>query len=89
MYLPNQIDGFLHDQDLHIERGDIMLLFTDGITEATNKKGEMFGQVKLEQTLDQYADLPVSRIVEKVINEVNNFQREQADDMTVVVIKKN
>ena len=48
----------------------------------------MYGQVRLEQTLDQYADLPITNILRKIINEVNAFQEEQLDDMTLVIIKK-
>ncbi|TFG99355.1 MAG: LacI family transcriptional regulator, partial [Calditrichales bacterium] len=87
--ISDDIDLFQNDQAVSIQHGDIMVLFTDGITEATNKKGEMFGQARLEQTLDQYADLPVGKIVEKFIQEVEKFQKEQQDDMTIVVIKKN
>jgi sigma-B regulation protein RsbU (phosphoserine phosphatase) len=63
-------------------------MYTDGITEATNKEGELFGQVRLEQMLNRYADLPVRKLRDKIINEVMSFQEEQLDDMTLVVIKK-
>jgi serine phosphatase RsbU (regulator of sigma subunit) len=63
-------------------------LFTDGITEAENKEGEMFSQVKLELALNKYADLPVRKLRDKLIEEVMQHQKEQLDDMTLVVIKK-
>lgn len=86
--IAKKIGHFQKDQKVQINEGDIILLYTDGITEATNKKGEMFGQTRLEQTLDQYADLPINKILDKIIREVNNFQEEQADDMTLLIIKK-
>ena len=73
---------------MDINAGDIVLLFTDGITEATNKAGEMYSQVRLEQALNKYADLPVGKLRDKIIEEVKSFQEEQQDDMTLVVIKK-
>ncbi len=76
------------DLKVPIANGDVIMLYTDGITEAMNKKGEMFGQVHLEQILDQYADLPVNKIIGKIIKEVNNFQTEQLDDMTLLILKK-
>ena len=86
--IAEKIGHFQKDQKVQINDGDIIMLFTDGITEATNKKGEMFGQMRLEQLLDQYADLPINKILEKIIKEVNRFQEEQLDDMTILIIKK-
>jgi len=86
--IAEKIGSFQKDHKVQINDGDIIMLFTDGITEATNKKGEMFGQIRLEQFLDQYADLPIGKISEKIIKEVNNFQEEQLDDMTILIIKK-
>ena len=42
----------------------------------------------IEQALDQFADLPINKILEKIINEVNSFQEDQLDDMTLVIFKK-
>lgn len=78
----------LQDFTIEINSGDIVLLFTDGITEATNEDGEMFGQVRLEQILNKYADLPVSKLRNKIVSEIMAYQKEQLDDMTLVVIKK-
>lgn len=76
------------DHRLKIHSGDIILLFSDGITEAFNEKDEMFGQERLEQLLNHYADLPVSKIVSKIVEEVQRYQVEQLDDMTIVVLRK-
>ena len=86
--IAEKIGHYQKDKKVPLAGGDIMLLYTDGITEATNKHGEMFGQIRLEQALDQYADLPINKILEKILNEVNAFQEEQLDDMTLVIIKK-
>ena len=73
---------------MHLDKDDLILLFTDGITEAENGNGEMYGQDRLDNALHQFADLPVSKILEKIMSEVNEFQKEQSDDMTLVVIRK-
>lgn len=86
--IAKKIGHFQKDQKVELQDGDIIMLYTDGITEASNKKGEMFGQARLEQTLDQYADLPINRLVDKIIGEVNAFQEDQSDDMTLLIIKK-
>lgn len=86
--IDENIGQYLNDFPVTIEEGDLILLFTDGITEATNRNGEMYGQVRLEQALNEYADLPVRKILDRVIKDVTVFQEEQLDDMTLVVIKK-
>lgn len=86
--IADKINQSQKDISIELKDGDIILLYTDGITEATNKSGKMYGQERLEQALDQYADLPINKIRDKIMAEVNTFQEEQQDDMTVVVIKK-
>ena len=86
--IADEISGIVEDQSVNIGLGDIVLLFTDGITEATGPGGEIFGQKRLEQALSQFADLPVSKLLEKIIEQVNNYQEEQNDDMTLVVMER-
>jgi len=86
--ITDHIERHLTDVTRKIDVGDIVMLFTDGITEATNGEGEMFGQDRLEQTLNQYADLPVVKLRDRILESVKEFQEEQFDDMTLVIIKK-
>jgi sigma-B regulation protein RsbU (phosphoserine phosphatase) len=86
--ITDDIKDSLPELTIKINTGDIVLLFTDGITEAANAEGEMFSQVRLEQALNKYADLPVGKLRDKIIEEVMYYQEEQLDDMTLVVIKK-
>ncbi len=86
--ISDDIGKYLKDITVKMNNGDIVLLFTDGITEATDKNGEMYGQAGLENALNQYADLPVGKLLDKIIKEVKAFQEEQSDDMTLVVIRK-
>ncbi len=88
MGITDDIDKYIEDAAVRIDKDDLVLLFTDGITETMNDKGEMFGQDRLENALHQFADLPVNKILEKIMSEVNAFQKEQLDDMTLVVIRK-
>ncbi|MFC1619726.1 PP2C family protein-serine/threonine phosphatase [Candidatus Neomarinimicrobiota bacterium] len=79
---------YLEDIEIQFTPGDILLLFTDGITEATAEDGEMYGQARLEQALNRYADFPVGKLLDKIMQDVQAFQGEQLDDMTLVVMKK-
>lgn len=86
--IADDIGDYMKDQTVDIEDGDLIVLFTDGITEAENTAGEMYGQMRLENALNEYADLPVGTILEKIITDVNEYQQEQLDDMTLIVIRK-
>lgn len=86
--ISDDIGKYLENKTINFSPGDIILLFTDGITEATNQAGEMYGQVRLEQALNQYADLPIGKLMNNVIKEVERFQAEQLDDITLIVMKK-
>ena len=86
--ITEDIKNSTQELTLNINAGDIVLLFTDGITEAANSKGDMFSQDRLEQALNRYADLPVRKLRDKIIEEVTTFQEKQADDITLVVVKK-
>jgi serine phosphatase RsbU (regulator of sigma subunit) len=70
--------------------GDMVVLFTDGITESRNKNGEEFGEKGLVQLLRKNVKQPAAKIVGKVCDEVSTFTSgvPQMDDMTFIVIKR-
>jgi serine phosphatase RsbU (regulator of sigma subunit) len=84
----DDIVEYLKDVAIELEDDDIILLFTDGITEAANADGEMFGDERLEALLNDYSELPVDEIVSKIIGTVMLFQDTMNDDMTLVVARK-
>jgi phosphoserine phosphatase RsbU/P len=84
----DDIGEYLSDTTVPVEDGDIVLLFTDGVTEAANRAGEMWGQESLERALDRYAHLPVAEIVASIIVEVRQHMDEQTDDITLLALKR-
>jgi sigma-B regulation protein RsbU (phosphoserine phosphatase) len=75
--------------EIALSRGDILVLYTDGMTEAMNDKGEMFGEAKLIELLNNKYHLSAKQICEETVMEVKDFQigMEQFDDMTMFVLK--
>ena len=74
-----------------LEAGDRLLVYTDGLVEAVNARGEAFGEAKLGEFITTYQDLPAEQFAERLLDEVlgwpkNGSTRAQADDITVVVI---
>jgi phosphoserine phosphatase RsbU/P len=84
----DDLAGKLSDMTVEIAEGDAVLLFTDGITEAMNAAGEMFGQDRLGMVLQRHGQLEAEQIVLAVLSEVEGFQAQQADDITLLVLKR-
>ncbi len=86
--------GFLADQEYSqmprmIDPGDLLLLYTDGVTEVFNEADDMFGEDRVHEVIRQHRELPAKQIQEKIIDEVVRFTPDGTlqDDITVVVIK--
>jgi len=73
----------------HLDRGDMLVLFTDGVTEANAPEGEMFGEKRLEAILVSSAAEPVAKICDQVIQAARDFSRgDLADDATVLALRR-
>jgi phosphoserine phosphatase RsbU/P len=68
-----------------MERGDRLLLYTDGIVEATDASGNFFGQDSLSDLLRQTSGLPPSEAADRIIASVGEWAVSQDDDLTVLV----
>ena len=69
--------------------GDLLVLYTDGITEAVNAGGEEYGTDRLTETVRQNASRTPQEITDAVIAGVTAFagSEPQADDITIMVIR--
>jgi sigma-B regulation protein RsbU (phosphoserine phosphatase) len=74
-----------------MRKGDILLLYTDGITEATDEQAKMFGEERLINTLREHKSKSPKEICQHILQNVQVFSRipEYSDDKTIVVIKRN
>jgi serine phosphatase RsbU (regulator of sigma subunit) len=82
------LTGKLTDTTIPIEPGDVLLLYTDGVTEATDAHGALFGESRLSESLARYGHLEVSDLVERIVVDVRAFMAEQLDDMSIVAVKR-
>ncbi|HZA13959.1 MAG TPA: PP2C family protein-serine/threonine phosphatase, partial [Myxococcaceae bacterium] len=82
------VAGQFSDMSVPIEEGDVLLLFTDGVTEAMDDRRELFGEPRLKQSLARSARLGVEGIVQAVQTDVWAFMHKQKDDVTVVAVKR-
>jgi len=81
----------LHDYQLasaDVSPGDMVLLYTDGVTEAENKFGEEFGIERLSEVLRRGSSLSAEDLMDDIYNAAADFcGNEFNDDVTIVVIK--
>ena len=70
--------------------GSVLVVTTDGITEAMNGDQRLFGRDRLEQSLRKHARLPAQGILEGVLADVAAFcgDAPQHDDVTLAVVKR-
>lgn len=87
--------GIADDVSEHIEtttlplgKNDVMLLFTDGVTETTNINGEMYGQERLQEVFRRYSSRPLNEALEGIVEDVQRFQTNQDDDITIMLLKR-
>jgi sigma-B regulation protein RsbU (phosphoserine phosphatase) len=82
-------DVSLEEKEIALDSNDIVVFYTDGITEAINGAGEQFGEKSLVETITHNANLPVKDLVDRVKDDVFAFAQGQPqhDDFTLVILK--
>ncbi|HLK69918.1 MAG TPA: SpoIIE family protein phosphatase [Bryobacteraceae bacterium] len=78
-----------HEETVQLYRGDMLVLYSDGVTEANNPNFDEYGEERFAQVLAQHRDEPASQIVEAVTRSLTEFTAgaAQADDITLSVAK--
>lgn len=79
-YQPNQ---------LTLQKGDTLVLYTDGVTEAKNHASDDFTEARLEACLPQLAQASLPQMIEHILTAVNGFVQgaPQADDLTLLALR--
>ena len=77
------------EEILQLDRGDILVVFSDGISEALNPEGEEFGEERLLECVQSNCDLQPAEILNCILNTVQEFRRQavQSDDSSVLVFR--
>jgi sigma-B regulation protein RsbU (phosphoserine phosphatase) len=77
------------EYDLQLEPGAKLFVYTDGVPEATNKKGEMFGTDRMIDALNKNADAVPEKLLKNVRKAVDGFVKdaEQFDDLTMLCME--
>ena len=75
-------------EQVFLEPGDTLLIYTDGITEAPDLNGEEFGEARLEKIFRAHHRDPVNELLRSILYAVQKFSgAEQADDLTLFIAR--
>ncbi|NTV52929.1 MAG: SpoIIE family protein phosphatase [Candidatus Firestonebacteria bacterium] len=80
----------LTQENVRLKQGDLLLVYTDGITEAMNPRREQFGETRLIEIIRTYRHLSSQEFMDKLSEALADFTEEypQNDDITCVVVKE-
>jgi sigma-B regulation protein RsbU (phosphoserine phosphatase) len=72
-----------------LERGDLLVMYTDGIVEAKNEARDEFGWERLEEVVTDHHEDEAQRIVDTIADQVRRFagSEPQSDDQTILAMK--
>jgi phosphoserine phosphatase RsbU/P len=83
-------DGRYGDMHIRLNPGDNLVLYSDGITEASDPQGNEYGEERLIHSLQIYAERDAIAMTEGVLRDVAGFcgARPQEDDMTLLIVRR-
>lgn len=88
--------GFLEEYkyrqgEIQLNKGDIVIFYTDGITETENSNKEMFGLERLKEVIYNNKNKSPKELRKVILESINRFRKdyEQTDDLTFVILKSN
>lgn len=85
-------DGFKYKKySLNLKKGDMLYLYTDGVTEAQNIDGQLYGESRLHRYINSLEHSDVTDICNKIMADVHAYagEAEQSDDITMMCIRYN
>jgi sigma-B regulation protein RsbU (phosphoserine phosphatase) len=84
-----KFDALLEEKQITLHTGDVLVFYTDGITEAMNTDSDLFGDSRLSQIVEEHGHLDSGELRERILREIEAFvgTADQHDDMTMILIK--
>ena len=88
-YHETKSSDLLEEQCVEVKKGDVIVLYTDGITEAMNQNSDLFGDARLGRIIAEHGHLDAADLRERILSEIEAFvgAADQHDDMTMILIK--
>jgi sigma-B regulation protein RsbU (phosphoserine phosphatase) len=82
-------DAAFEEETVQLDAGDVVVVFSDGVTEALNADGVEFGEQRLLSSIMTHRDSTASILLERILAAVHEFcaSAEQSDDLTLLVLR--
>ena len=80
----------LEEKEVRLEVGDHVVFYTDGLTDAMNPTGEVFGEERLRQVIEDNVGVTAQEMLDNIMDAVTAFSRDtpMADDLTLIVVSR-
>ena len=84
-----KFDELLEEWRIDLNVGDVVVLYTDGISEAMNADSDLFGEARLSEIVEEHGHLDSAELRERILREIEAFvgDADQHDDMTMILLK--
>jgi sigma-B regulation protein RsbU (phosphoserine phosphatase) len=84
-----KFQDLLEEDRITLHKGDVLVFYTDGITEAMNPESDLFGDARLGRLVAEHGHLDTADLRERILREIEMFvgAADQHDDMTMILIK--
>ena len=80
--------GAYEEREIAIAHGDRLVLFTDGVSEAADASGEIFGEARIEELVTDCRDLTATELQQTIVDAASSYSGgELEDDVTLVVVR--
>lgn len=82
-------EAVYEERPVALHTGDVLVLYTDGVSEAEDEAGEQFGPERLERVVREHRDQPAAEIVRRVVAAVEEWagERGPSDDLTLLIMR--
>ncbi|MGZ8226754.1 MAG: SpoIIE family protein phosphatase [Methylococcaceae bacterium] len=83
-------DVVFEEKSTTLAKDDVILIYTDGLTEAENANGEFFGLERVRDVFIKYAEQSPQKIIDAILNQLKDFAQKESfnDDITLMVFKR-
>ena len=83
-------DSDFEDEKISVKKNDVIVIYSDGISEAMNESEEEYGEERLTELISNHLEDSPDKIIENILSDVNVFvgKASQWDDMTLMIIKR-
>jgi sigma-B regulation protein RsbU (phosphoserine phosphatase) len=89
--VPSEIfDATIEDKTVPFRKNDVLVLYTDGVTESVNDKGEEYSEKRLIEVIKKHGDKKAHSLLNHIVKDVHAFSERagQPDDFTLITVKR-